>query len=193
MNYKKNVIVSILVVLLIIVVFSSTTYAVYKWRSTYGLNVNVNVTDNVIVTFNGGTNITGRLIPVDSPRYGIDKFISVKSNLPSNDTFSLFLKINKLPDELKTDSFKWKLTNGNDIDVSGSFTPISMNDYIDSGTGDMLLLENQPVPFRYNLKLHLYIWIDGTVDNATSMQNKSVDFDLYATGTSNGEFVEGVN
>lgn len=201
MNNKKKIIVSVLIVLLLIVVISSVTYAAFKWRSTNGLNVSIGVTDNVVVTFYGGTDITGRLVPVDSPSKGIVKSISIKSNLPTSDTFNLYLKINTLPNDLKDSSFRWKLTDcqeGNtcydsEVDISGNFSTTSMNDFIDSGTGDMLLLEDQSISFKNYLNLYLYFWIDGNVDNAVSMGSKSVDFDLYATGTSSGTFTEVTN
>ena len=194
MNSKKRIYSSIIIVLLLIAVVSSTTFAVYKWRSTTGLNVSINVTDNIIITFNGGTNITGRLIPVANAYEGIVKEMSVKANLPSSDTFNLYLKVNTLPDELKSAQFRWRLTgcdlSGDCItispDVSGNFSTTSMSDYIDQTSGDMLLLEDQAIPYRSTLKLYLYLWIDGTVDNNVNMGSKSIDFDLYVTGNTEG-------
>ena len=203
MNNKKKVIISIVIVLLLIVVVSSATYAVYKWRSIYGLNVNISVTDNITVTFNGGTNITGRLKPVDSPTKGIVKRMTIKSNLPNdNSTYSLYLKTNTLPDALKSTQFKWILFDCNlensDCELPsglayltysgiyqfGDFSTASMANFIDNNTGDLLLLDSSSIPFRKIQELYLYLWIDGTSDNSPSLGGNHIDFDLYATGSS---------
>ena len=202
MNNKKKVIISMVIVLLLIVVVSSATYAVYKWRSIYGLNVNISVTDNITVTFNGGTNITGRIKPVSDPSEGIVKQISIKSNLPTDDTFNLYLKINQLPNDMKDSSFRFGIVDDPElvdclktncradviqghIVLLGDFTPYSITEnFYDETTGDLLLLENQTVPFKKKLDLYLYIWIDGTVDNDPSIGGNHIDFDLYATGSS---------
>ena len=41
--------------MLLTVVVSTGTYAVYKWRSTVGLDVSITVTEDIVITFNGGT------------------------------------------------------------------------------------------------------------------------------------------
>ena len=203
MNNKKKVIISMVIVLLLIVVVSSATYAVYKWRSTYGLNVDITVNDNVVITFDGGPNITGRIKPVSDPSEGIIKEMSVKSNLPNNASYNLYLKINELPEGLKNTSFRWGLIDDEEVEsclsttcnstdlenaghfvISGNFSTSSMNEYKDATTNDLLLLEGSSIPFKNKQELYLYLWIDGTVDNDPSMGGNSIDFDLYATGSS---------
>ena len=202
MNNKKKIVTSIFIVLILIVVVASGTYAVYRWRSTYGLNVSISVNDNVTVTFNGGTNITGRLVPTVFPLNTISKKMTIRSNLPGA-YYSLYLKTKELPANIKNSQFKWLLSDcdynnnnacNSDIEISGDFSTSSMNEYIDSSTGDMLLIDSSKVPFKYTQELYLYLWIDGTVDNDPSIGNNHIDFDLYATGTinsTNGSVVEG--
>ena len=211
---NKNLFISVLIVLLIIVIVSSVTYAAYVWRSTTGLDVSVDVNDNITVTFNGGTNITGKLFPVDRPTSGIIKEMVIKSNLPSSDPYSVYLKINQLPQVMKDSSFKWVLTDGlNDVNscwediglpdgatpscelvsgsifVGGNFSTSSMSEFTDSVTNDLILLENQSLPYISDLHLYLYIWIDGTVDNSLNLTGNHVDFDVYVKGKSD-TFVE---
>ena len=194
MNNKKKIFISVVIVLILCAIVVSATYAVYRWRSTYGLNVNITVNDNIVITFNGGTNITGRLIPTDTSK-DMDKVIVkemiIKSNLPTDGTYNLYLKTNELPSAIQDESFKWVLTdcgltNSNcngDINISGNFSASSMSEYRDETTGDLLLLDSSNIPFRKKLHLYLYLWIDGTVDNDISMGGNHIDFDLYATGT----------
>ena len=195
MNNKKKIFISVVIVLILCAIVVSATYAVYRWRSTYGLNVNITVNDNIVITFNGGTNITGRLIPTDVTK-DMDKIIvkemTIKSNLPTDGTYNLYLKTNELPSAIQDESFKWLLTDcdyiddsycGEDINISGDFSASSMSEYRDQTTGDLLLLDSSNIPFRKKLHLYLYLWIDGTVDNDISMGGNHIDFDLYATGT----------
>ena len=194
MNNKKKIFISVVIVLILCVLVVSATYAVYRWRSTYGLNVNITVNDNIVITFNGGTNITGRLIPTDATKDMskiIVKEMTIKSNLPTDGTYNLYLKTNELPSAIQDESFKWLLTdcgltNSNcngDINISGNFSASSMSEYRDQTTGDLLLLDSSNIPFVKKLHLYLYLWIDGTVDNDLSMAGNHIDFDLYATGT----------
>ena len=189
---NKKMIISIVIVLLIIVIVVSSTYAIYRWRSTYGLNVSIQVTDDITITFDGGTNISGRLIPSIFPSGTIVKHMTIKSNLPSGN-YSLYLKRNQLPSNIMNSSFKWLLSdcdyNNNsscrsDMEIDGDFSSESISDYLDQTTGDLLLIDNAKVPFRYTQDLYLYLWIDGTVDNSPSMGGNHIDFDIYATGTS---------
>ena len=207
MRNNKKLIISIGIVLTIIIAVSSITYAIFKWRSIYGLNVDIAVTDNIIVTFNGGTNISGTLIPTLDPSpyapssyEGIIKEISIKSNLPTDGSFSLFLTPTTLPNDLKIEEFKWMLLDcnikeldqdycGMKVSEHGDFTTSSMSDY-DDGNGNLVLIDNMEIPFRETLKLYLYIWLDGTNDNEPRLTNEQISFDLYATGSNEGSFVE---
>ena len=126
--------------------------------------------------------------------------MTIETNLLANDTFNLYLKTNTLPNELKVDYFKWQLVSCDlssnsscassaTVNASGNFTTSSMSEFIDSVTGDMLLLENEPIPLH--LDLYLYLWIDGNVDNDLNIGNKDINFDIYAKGTSKGSYTEG--
>ena len=205
MKEKKKIIFMIMIVLLIIAVVAAGTYAFYKWRSTSSIDVDINFdnSDNVVVTFDGGSSITGKITPTEYVYQGRVKKMSVgyDSALISNDnTFSLYLKTNSLSDDLKVDYFKWQLTscdlaaNHNcassaTVNVGGNFSITSMNSFIDQESGDLLLLSNQSIPFH--LDLYLYLWIDANVDNDISIGNKDINFDIYAKGTSVGSYQEG--
>ena len=205
MRNNKKIIIAIVIVLVIIIVVSSVTYAIFRWRSTYGLNVNIEVTDHIIITFDGGTNITDKLKPVEGPTDGLIKHMSIRSNLPSSsDTYGIYLKINDLPNALKNEEFNWMLIDCDlinddhcaleytEVNAHGNFSTTSMNEFTDSETGDLLLFEGDSIPFKNKQDLYLYLWINGTVDNDLSMSGKSIDFDIYAKGftTDNGEVSE---
>lgn len=202
MKEKKNIILSIVSVLLIIIVVVGATYAYYRWRSSESIDVTVNF-DNIsdtVITFYGGNNITGKVTPTATAYEGRVKQMSIETNVLANDTFNLYLKVNTLPNELKVDYFKWQLVSCDlsvnsscassaTVNVGGDFSTSSMSNFIDSVTGDMLLLENEQIPLH--LDLYLYLWIDGNVDNNVNIGNKDINFDIYAKGTSKGSYTEG--
>ena len=203
-NNKKKLISSILVTLLIIGGVSTITYAVYKWRSTVHLNVNIDVTDEITIKFDGGPDITGRIYPVSDYTKGIKKSFKIKSNLPSGSTFNLYLHFNEeLPEELvEEESFRWMITSKSDNYDNcswdcGSFHDVIEEDYltIDNTTGDYLLMEDVEVPYKQAEEYVLYIWLDG--ENYTqdpSIGGKHIDISLYASSSnSNGTFVEASN
>ena len=202
MNNKKNLIISVVGVMFGILLISGATYAWYKWQSSSSIDVIINFdnTSQTVVTFYGGDNITGKITPSALPSGGRVKQMSIESSLVANDTFNLYLKINTLPNYLKVEYFKWQLVScdlGTDstcgssatVNESGNFTTTSMSDFYDSTTGDLLLLENEPIP--RHLDLYLYLWIDGNVDNDVSIGNQDINFDIYAKGTSVGTYTEG--
>ena len=186
-NNKKKMFLSILIALLIIIGVSSATNAVYKWRSSVHLNVDIDVTSNVVVNIDGGPNISARIAPVSDYTKGIKKAIKIKSNLPGAGTFNLYLHINQLPQELKNVSFLWRIVkkgknNSYDYLVSSNFANI--NNYYNSASGDYLLINNRTIPYKQEEEYILYIWLDGeNYDQDVSMGGKHIDFDLYITST----------
>ena len=202
MKRNKKIFLMIIGVLLTIIIVSGLTYAFYRWRSSSSIDVIINF-DNAsqtVVTFYGGDSITGKITPTQYAYQGRVKQMNISSNIAGNDTFNLYLKINTLPNALKVDYFKWQLTSCDlsvnsscastaTVNVSGNFSTTSMNNFYDNDTGDLLLLEDEPIP--NNLDLYLYLWIDGNVDNDLSIGNLDINFDVYAKGTSAGTYTEG--
>ena len=202
MNEKKKIYLMIIGVILGIILVSGGTYAWFKWRSSESIDVIINFdnTADARVTFYGGDSITGKIAPTEYVYQGKVKNMSIESSLLSNDTFNLYLKINDLPNELKVNYFKWQLvscdlvSNHNcassaTVNVNGNFSTNSMNEFYDSNTGDLLLLENEPIP--KHMDLYLFLWINGNVDNDLSIGDKDIDFDIYAKGTSRGTYTDG--
>lgn len=66
---NKKFIFGVIALLLLMI---GGTYAYYKWSSTENINVNVKI-EGGSVTFNGGSNITGVLIPTATKEGGIKK------------------------------------------------------------------------------------------------------------------------
>ena len=175
-NNKKKLFILVISIIMSLLVASAGTYAWFKWRTTSEETVNINLTATSVVSFIGGQDITGVLEPVYSYTDGIKKDVKIISELPGS-TFSLYLKVNSLPEEVKGDFFEWAIYNGNQYINGGNFENNNEGDNI-------VLLLNRMISANNYDKYSLYIWMDANKDIDSSVGGKKVDFDLYATGDS---------
>ena len=103
MNNKKFII-GVIVLLLLMV---GGTYAYYRWVSSNNMNVEVTI-EGGTVTFVGGDNITGTLIPTATKEEGIKKDVTVKADTIGA-TLNLYMDLTTMPDELKEKSFEYEV------------------------------------------------------------------------------------
>ena len=175
MKNNKGLIIGIIGLVILMI---GGTYAYYRWNSTSNINVSVKISGNT-VTFNGGINITGVLIPTSSKEEGIKKDITVKAN-EEGSTMSLYMDLTTMPNELKEESFIYELYyNDTTLVKKGNFKDIT---YASSGTTTLTLFTDRNVNTTTD-KYTLYLWFNGKdFTNPDTMQNKTLSFDLYATG-----------
>ena len=171
----------------LIIVMIGGTYAYYRWNSTSNINVSVKISGNT-VTFVGGSNVTGTLTPVDSKEEGIKKDITVKAN-EAGSTMSLYMELTTMPNELKEESFVYELYyNDTTLVKKGNFKAYNASSnasgitYASSGVTTLTLFTDRNVNTTTD-KYTLYLWFNGKdFTNPDTMQNKTLSFDLYATG-----------
>ncbi len=175
-NKRKRILLSLIGMFLFVVMFGTGTYAWFKWRSTAEQNVNVNLTASSTITFIGGPDIIGELEPVLNKEEGVLKQIKITSDIPGN-RFSLYMKINSLPDELKNSTFLWAIYKGNEYIDGDNFENYNNDDNI-------VLLSDVQISSDSTDVYNIYYWIDGSVVNNSNMMNKTVKLSLYATGES---------
>ena len=184
MKNNKGLIIGIIG---LIIVMIGGTYAYYRWNSTSNINVSVKISGNT-VTFVGGSNVTGTLTPVDSKEEGIKKDITVKAS-EAGSTMSLYMDLTTMPNELKEESFVYELYyNDTTLVKKGNFKAYNTSSnasgitYASSGTTTLTLFTDRNVNTTTD-KYTLYLWFNGKdYVNPSSMQNKTLSFDLYATG-----------
>ena len=185
---KFIIIISIFVILIGLL----STFAYFTWKST---NNDISFTvSGVTVELNDGKDITGaNLMPTlkYTSTGNINKPIKIrlKEETPDTVTVNINLKINTIDTGLKDASFKYTLVSGNTIIKEGNFSSATNNSTITLATLTNTSTTNKltTTTSTYNL----YIWIDGTMDNPSTMMNKSFDFSLDITGTnSNMERLE---
>ena len=184
MKNNKGLIIGIIG---LIIVMIGGTYAYYRWNSTSNINVSVKISGNT-VTFVGGSNVTGTLTPVDSKEEGIKKDITVKAN-EAGSTMSLYMELTTMPNELKEESFVYELYyNDTTLVKKGNFKAYNASSnasgitYASSGVTTLTLFTDRVVNTTTD-KYTLYLWFNGKdFTNPNTMQNKTLSFNLYATG-----------
>ena len=184
MKNNKGLIIGIIG---LIIVMIGGTYAYYRWNSTSNINVSVKISGNT-VTFVGGSNVTGTLTPVDSKEEGIKKDITVKAN-EAGSTMSLYMDLTTMPSELKEESFIYELYyNDTTLVKKGNFKAYNASSnasgitYASSGVTTLTLFTDRNVNTTTD-KYTLYLWFNGKdFTNPNTMQNKTLSFNLYATG-----------
>ena len=177
---KFIIIISIFVILIGLL----STFAYFTWKST---NNDISFTvSGVTVELNDGKDITGaNLMPTlkYTSTGNINKPIKIrlKEETPDTVTVNINLKINTIDTGLKDSSFKYTLVSGNTIIKEGNFSSATNNSTINLATLTNPSTTNKltTTTSTYNL----YIWIDGTMDNPSTMMNKSFDFSLDITGS----------
>ena len=181
---KKLAIVSIL--LAVIITGIGVSFGYFIWNSANNTDISFTV-EGAVVELSDGADIKGAsLMPVINYTTGgsdvvkKDIKIKLKNNVTSNVTVDFKLKINSIDSGLKHSSFKYNLVNA-------SGTSISSGDFATSKAGDsisLLSLSSTNGTLTTSLTGYtLYIYIDGTVDNPSSMMNQSFDFSFVVDGS----------
>ena len=181
---SKLAIVSVLIA--IIITSIGVAFGYFVWNSTTNTDISFTV-EGAVVQLDDGTDITGaNLMPVASYTSGgknvVKKDIKIKLKDTVSDTVTVDfkLKINSIDSGLKHSSFKYNLVNA-------SGTSISSGDFATSKAGDsisLLSLSSTNGTLTTSLTDYiLYIYIDGTVDNPSSMMNQSFDFSFVVDGS----------
>ena len=184
MKNNKGLIIGIIG---LIIVMIGGTYAYYRWNSTSNVNVSVKISGSTVI-FVGGSNVTGTLTPVDSKEEGIKKDITVKAS-EAGSTMSLYMELTTMPSELKEESFVYELYyNDTTLVKKGNFKAYNASSnasgitYASSGVTTLTLFTDRNVNTTTD-KYTLYLWFNGKdFTNPNTMQNKTLSFNLYATG-----------
>ena len=75
MKNKKKIITYLIIFLVVILLLAGATYTWFKWRSSNNTNVRITInnTSDLVITFDGGSNVTGTLEPTLTKEEGIVK------------------------------------------------------------------------------------------------------------------------
>ena len=164
--------------IIVLVLSVGSSFAYYIWKSTSNALVSLNVCTPTI-TFAGGSTINGvDMIPVLTKEEGTIKDIEVKKNSTCNRdvTMNLYLELTTFPTELAESSFVYELYKNSETMAmaSGNFSNKEQGNTI-------TLLSNQILNTSKDTYT-LYIYIDGNVDNPSTMAGKNFLFKLWGSG-----------
>ena len=173
-KYKLYMILGIIVLVLSV----GSSFAYYIWKSTSNALVNLNVCTPTI-TFAGGSTINGvDMIPVLTKEEGTIKDIEVKKNSTCNKdvTMNLYLELTTFPTELAESSFVYELYKNSET------MAIASGNFSNKEQGNTITLLSNQILNTSKDTYTLYIYIDGNVDNPSTMAGKNFLFKLWGSG-----------
>mgnify|MGYP001029347288 CR=1 FL=1 len=173
-KYKLYMILGIIVLVLSV----SSSFAYYIWKSTSNAVVSLNVCTPTI-TFAGGSTINGvDMIPVLTKEEGTIKDIEVKKNSTCNRdvTMNLYLELTTFPTELAESSFVYELYKNSET------MAIASGNFSNKEQGNTITLLSNQILNTSKDTYTLYIYIDGNVDNPSTMAGKNFLFKLWGSG-----------
>ena len=173
-KYKLYMILGIIVLVLSV----SSSFAYYIWKSTSNALVNLNVCTPTI-TFAGGSTINGvDIVPVLTKEEGTIKDIEVKKNSTCNRdvTMNLYLELTTFPTELAESSFVYELYKNSET------MAIASGNFSNKEQGNTITLLSNQILNTSKDTYTLYIYIDGNVDNPSTMAGKNFLFKLWGSG-----------
>ena len=173
-KYKLYMILGITVLVLSV----GSSFAYYIWKSSTNALVNLNVCTPTI-TFAGGSTINGvDIVPVLTKEGGTIKDIEVKKNSTCNRDviMNLYLELTTFPTELSDSSFKYELYKNSET------TAIASGNFSNKEQGNTITLLSNQILNTSKDTYTLYIYIDGNVDNPSTMAGKNFLFKLWGSG-----------
>ena len=173
-KYKLYMILGIVVLVLSV----GSSFAYYIWKNTSNALVSLNVCTPTI-TFAGGSTINGvDIVPVLTKEEGTIKDIEVKKNSTCNRdvTMNLYLELTTFPTELAESSFVYELYKNSET------MAIASGNFANKTEGDTITLLSNQILNTSKDTYTLYIYIDGNVDNPSTMAGKNFLFKLWGSG-----------
>ncbi len=164
---KRYIQIGILIVLISLVGLAST-YAWFTWKSSSNTNVTLSIGNLADVTFTSGPDINiSNLAPVYNYTDGVSTTFVMKNNSTTNNlNYEIKLDVTSIANELKNESFKYTLLKDNKVVQTGNLK--------NAVNGKTLILNTGLLAKGSTSNYKLYFWIDGNIENSSSMMNKSL-------------------
>ena len=164
---KRYIQIGILIVLISLVGLMGT-YAWFTWKSSSNTNVTLSIGNLADVTFTSGSDINiSNLAPVYNYTDGVSTTFVMKNNSTTNNlNYEIKLDVTSISNELKNESFKYTLLKDNKVVQTGNLK--------NAVNGKTLILNTGLLAKGSTSNYKLYFWIDGNIENSSSMMNKSL-------------------
>lgn len=170
-NFKTSKIYFIITIICVVILIIGGSLAWFTWDSN--TNTDINFVINGLDITSTNTDVSGVLYPTGDMNNGIKKeFTIVQNNLNSINTCGeLNMTIVTLPNELKHESFRYRVYNEDNLVASGNFADKLEGQVINIGSSQNIT--NNISNYK------IYLWIDGeNFDNPLNMGGKSFSFNL---------------
>ena len=159
--------VIILILLLIAIVSLTGTYAWFTWSSAENTNLTMTISKFADVMFTDGNDIITDLRPVFN-YYDGEKTTFVINNRNTTGIsviYTIKLNIDTIPTGLRRSEVKYSLVQNGELIITGNFLNATDSSTIEVFTGAL---------FNGITSCELYLYIDGNVENDSSMMNKTI-------------------
>ena len=166
---RKKFIIGILIVL-IIVVISLSTLALFTWTSP-NTTLTLEVGEMTDVIFQEGNDIIANNIgPVLNYEDGEITEFAIINNAENEQQAKFYLDISEISDSLKEESFKYLLQTSTD---GTNYDTYKEGNFVSATTGELIIAEDEILPSGRTY-YRFIIYIDGNMENPTSMMNNSL-------------------
>ena len=166
---KKKFIIGILIVLIIIIIAVSTL-ALFIWTSP-NTTLTLEVGEMTDVMFQEGNDIIANNIgPVLNYKDGeIIEFATI-NNAKNEQQVKFYLDISEISESLKEGNFKYLLQTSTD---GTNYITYKEGNFVSATTGELIIAEDEILPSGRTY-YRFIIYIDGNIENPTSMMNNSL-------------------
>ena len=166
---KKKFIIGILIILIIIIIAVSTL-ALFTWTSP-NTTLTLEVGEMTDVIFQEGNDIIANNIgPVLNYEDGETTEFTIINNAENEKQAKFYLYISEISDSLKEESFKYLLQTSTD---GTNYDTYKEGNFISATTGELIIAEDEILPSGRTY-YRFIIYIDGNMENPTSMMNNSL-------------------
>lgn len=163
-------------VLLFLATLLFGTFAFYSWKSG-NTDVTFNIGDSYFYCETGQNVSETGLAPVLDYQSTTSKYTFKVNNIGKADTkFSVTLNISEISESLKSTSLKYKLMvdktgSSSTCDTSSNCTEVASGDFSKMKKGINTIAPSIDLPNNSRYQYYLFIYIDGNMQNDTSMQS----------------------
>ena len=166
---RKKIIIGILIIL-IIVIIAISTLALFTWTSP-NTSLTLEVGEMTDVIFQEGNDIIANNIgPVLNYEDGEITEFAIINNAENEQQAKFYLDISEISNSLKEESFKYILQISTD---GTNYTTYKDGNFVNANTGELIISDGDVLPSGKTYYKFI-IYIDGNMNNPTSMMNNSL-------------------
>lgn len=177
----SKIFIIVLIILLLLLVVVTATYAWFTWSSTDNTSVTMSIGEASDVVFKTGNDISTNLSPVFNYTDGEKTTFSIinRDTTGASIKYKVLLNITSIPDELKSNTLKYKLLKDSSLVSDGNFRTVTNNSTITIYSDN---LTTGTTNFTF------YLYIDGNEENNLDMMNQNIEGNITVEAVEDSSF-----